>query len=136
MVNGDGITSSSSAFRCKIPECDAVDNDLVVYRPPWIEHAIPLDGSKSDKCHRFKVKHAVEHYTGECFEDLFNQTIAKCTEYVFKDNEMRLSKKFGLVCGNEYQLSFVGIANNVGRFISMPISGVLSDRYVVVESWK
>lgn len=101
----------------------------MIYRPAWIEHAIPLDGAKSDKCYRYNGTQSVQHFNFECFGDLFNHSIVtKCTEYVFKDNEMRLSKKFGLICENEYKLSFVGIANNVGRFISMPISGILSDR--------
>lgn len=88
-----------------------------------------MDSLRSDKCHRFNGTISVQHYNTECFEGLFNRSIVtKCSEYVFKDNEMRLSKKFGLVCDKEYKLSFVGIANNMGRFISMPISGVLSDR--------
>lgn len=33
------------------------------------------------------------------------------------------------MCDDEYKLAFVGIVNNLSRFIFMPIAGILSDRY-------
>ena len=42
--------------------------------------------------------------------------------------------KFDLVCGEEWKISFVSTVYLLGVFFGAPLSGLLSDKYVIRQS--
>lgn len=41
--------------------------------------------------------------------------------------------QFGIYCEeNEYKLALVGTINSIGGFLFMPLTGILSDKYVLI----
>lgn len=127
--------------------------DSKVYEPLWLENAIPLIIGKPTKCSRFaSSSSAVQLMETECPASGFNRSnVIGCNGYVYKTDEISilnnvsplklyniqylllnasLYKQFHLECDDDaaWKLAMVGIANNLGRFIFMPIMGLFSDR--------
>lgn len=89
--------------------------------------------------------------SGGCPAEFFNQNdVVQCEDFVFKSDEYRLIQavsvykfmqlhlsmncsfmifQYDIYCEDaEYKLALVGTVYNVGRFISMPFTGMLSDK--------
>lgn len=125
------IVKLNCLFSCKISECDSVGAS-VKYDEPWLPHAIPFKNDRPKKCLRFANESLVgrDDSTETCPVKYFDRTqTEKCSEFVFKTDEVNILNEFGIFCEeNEYKLALIGTVNNLGRFIFMPITGILSDR--------
>ncbi|XP_055315112.1 organic cation transporter protein-like [Sitodiplosis mosellana] len=122
------VTSSTDDYRCAIPECEWLNN--TIYDQNWLSHAIPFKNGRPKKCSRFGTSHQSAP-DGQCPKSLFNESnVIGCNEYVFKTDEYRIMREFGILCDeNEYKLALVGTVNNIGGFLFMPLTGLLSDKF-------
>ena len=122
--------------RCLIPECDSMEGSTI-YDEPWLHQAIPFKNNRLQKCLRFATSHNQNDSTdGDelvCPVKLFNRSeTQRCAEFVFKTDEVNIVNEFEIFCEeNEYKLALVGTVSSIGSFVSTPIAGLLSDRWVV-----
>lgn len=79
----------SSIFRCKVPECEAGNNNRELpFKPTWIENAIPSKNGKLEKCNRYAP---INTMAGQCSADLFDTSKElKCTEFIYASDEVNL----------------------------------------------
>ncbi|XP_031638860.1 solute carrier family 22 member 3-like [Contarinia nasturtii] len=125
------FTALNVEYRCFIPECDAIGTNV---NQSWISNVIPFENGKPSKCTRYAgYSNITTHFTDEiCPAEHFNQShIIDCNnKFIYKTNEISILNNFHLECDDtDWKLAFVGTANNLGRFIFMPIMGLFSDRY-------
>ncbi|XP_050525311.1 organic cation transporter-like protein isoform X2 [Daktulosphaira vitifoliae] len=123
------FTTGDMKYRCYINDCDSSTSDQV-YNPEWLKNAVPfIDKYKPSKCQQFeKIKKT--NYT--CSALNFNKSsITECNSFIFaSDSEKTIVSAFHIYCRrNKWKLTTVGTLNNIGQFISLPISGFLSDKY-------
>ncbi|XP_013174195.1 PREDICTED: organic cation transporter protein-like [Papilio xuthus] len=112
-------------YRCAIPECDdttAVSN----YTIPHHE-----DGTYA-KCVRYapfaNVSNFVNNSIGRCSPHYFDtSTEIECESYVYLE-EHSIVKEFNLAC-QDWKRSLVGTVHNAGFFLSIPLTGLISDKY-------
>lgn len=126
------------------------------YQTNWLSYTIPYKNNRPEKCARYGSTNQTVHSIQEqCSKTLFNESqIIGCDEFIFKTDEHRIMKEvgkhfmilflliflsinfncvvlfqFGILCDeNEYKLALVGTINNIGGFLFMPLTGVLSDK--------
>ncbi|XP_023943089.1 organic cation transporter protein [Bicyclus anynana] len=110
--------ASDINYRCNITECEGVNNNT------WLKHAIPLKDGELSKCKRYQHY----NYTGSCSIGDFNTSVKEeCHSFVYSDEDSAV-KDFDLGCQN-WKRTLVGSAHNAGLFLSLPLTGVISDRY-------
>lgn len=53
----------------------------------------------------------------------------------FESIDLSIRFQFGILCDeNEYKLALVGTINNIGGFLFMPLTGVLSDKWAKFQA--
>ncbi|XP_055920406.1 solute carrier family 22 member 3-like [Eupeodes corollae] len=124
------FTASSVIYRCRILECDVLENS---YEKSWTKFSIPKTTSgQLDKCHRYKSSNLTTGYgQNVCNAENFDQGFdANCGEdFIFRDKEVTISNDFKIFCSDEWKLAMVGTTNNLGKFFGIPLGGYVSDRY-------
>ncbi|CAG5059236.1 unnamed protein product [Parnassius apollo] len=112
-------------YRCAVPECDdetAVSNFTI----PQYE-----DGTYA-KCVRYapfpNVSYFVNNSIGRCSPQYFDtSTEIECESYVYME-EHSIVTEFNLAC-QDWKRSLVGTVHNAGFFISIPLTGLISDKF-------
>ncbi|XP_047506628.1 organic cation transporter protein-like [Pieris napi] len=105
-------------YRCTVPECE--DSAVVNFSIPHV------DGEPS-KCRRY-APFANVTLNDTCSEHFYDtSTEIKCDSYVYLE-EHSIVKEFNLGC-QDWKRSLVGTVHNAGFFISIPLTGLLSDKY-------
>ncbi|KAK4883409.1 hypothetical protein RN001_006728, partial [Aquatica leii] len=109
--------------RCFINDCDS---DTTEYNPSWLINAVPFKDDKPARCTKY-------HHTNNssCTLSDFNKTFQEsCNSFIYETSEKSIMQDFNLHCDNNVQtLAFVGTLNGVGKFVGLPISGYISDRF-------
>ncbi|XP_025416341.1 organic cation transporter-like protein [Sipha flava] len=122
------FTTGDMNYRCLIPECDSeTEQTTPIYLPEWLNQTVPFQGNVPSKCLRYTKYNLTNH---RC--EGFNKSLStECNEFVFVPNgEETIVSAFNIFCkNNKWKLTIVGTLNNIGQFISLPISGFLSDKY-------
>ncbi|CAH2232581.1 organic cation transporter protein-like [Pararge aegeria] len=110
--------ASDIHYRCNIPECEGYNNNT------WLEHAIPAKDGVLSKCQRYQSN----NNSGTCSIQDFNTSIVKdCESFVYSDEDSAV-KDFDLGC-QHMKRTLIGSAHNAGLFLSLPLTGIISDRY-------
>ncbi|CAH1388549.1 unnamed protein product [Nezara viridula] len=120
------FTTGNLDYRCKVPECET---NITSFDEPWLSDALPYkNGKLMDSCKRYQPKN--NNYHENCTSSLFSSQIESCHSFIFKNTENSITKEFDLLCEeNKWKRTLVGTLNNVGMFIGLPLSGILSDRF-------
>ncbi|XP_055920393.1 solute carrier family 22 member 3-like [Eupeodes corollae] len=125
---GFAFTASRVVYRCRIPECDGLENS---YEKSWTEFSIPktLSG-QLDKCHRYRSSNSSSGQNSCNLESFDRVAETNCGEdFIFRDREITISNDFKIFCSDEWKLAMVGTINNVGKFFGIFLGGFISDRY-------
>ncbi|XP_072938088.1 organic cation transporter protein-like [Epargyreus clarus] len=106
-------------YRCNVSECEHLDNNA------WLNNAIPKENDELMKCKRYGPK----NYSGEaCSLDAFDRsTILPCDQLVYSDEDSAVVD-FNLGC-QDWKTRLIGAIHNSGLFISLPLTGIISDKY-------
>ncbi|XP_046966874.1 organic cation transporter protein-like [Vanessa cardui] len=111
-------------YKCSTPECEDPDVNFTI---PHLE-----DGSPS-KCLRYALFN-VSDFTNStqnnetCYPHYFDTSSEiECDSYVYFE-EHSIVKEFNLGC-QDWKRSLVGTVHNAGFFISIPLTGLISDRF-------
>ncbi|KAL0870381.1 hypothetical protein ABMA27_005391 [Loxostege sticticalis] len=110
-------------YRCQITECAHLKNTS------WLQNAIPLVKGELSKCTKYPMLR--EEFSNEtmCVADDFNRNkTVPCTKFEYSDDEYSIVKDFDLGCQN-MKRTLVGTIHNAGLFISLPLTGIISDRF-------
>lgn len=78
-------------FRCKVPECEASNNNRdLPFDQPWLHIAIPSKSEKLDNCFRYAPKNRTTE-PGKCTADMFDTSkrIA-CNEFIYASDEKNI----------------------------------------------
>ncbi|KAG6446077.1 organic cation transporter protein [Manduca sexta] len=108
-------------YRCSIPECEE--------DPSRINYTIPHepDGTPA-KCFRYAPFNTTVGNGTFCAPHYFDtSTKIECDSYVYLE-EHSIVKEFDLAC-QDWKRSLVGTVHNAGFFISIPLTGLISDKY-------
>ncbi|XP_072938190.1 organic cation transporter protein-like [Epargyreus clarus] len=106
-------------YRCAVPECE--NETALNYTIP--EH----DGEKS-KCLRFAPFNNRSTTNDTCSPLYFDtSTEIECDSYIYYEHHS-IVKEFDLGC-QDWKRSLVGTVHNAGFFISIPLTGLISDRF-------
>lgn len=105
------------SYRCEVKQCESLGNTSL-----WLDYAIPKEKGKYSKCFKYPS-------TGsDCSADAFNTgSKEKCTSFVYSDEDS-VVKDFNLGCKN-WKRTLVGTFHNSGLFISLPLTGIISDKF-------
>ncbi|CAG4934734.1 unnamed protein product [Colias eurytheme] len=103
-------------YRCEIPECEGANEAI------WLEYAIPKENNKFERCKRFQY-----NGTDKCEVSGFSTIVVGCDSYVYSDEDS-VVKDFNLGCQN-WKRTLIGTMYGAGFFISLPITGILSDQF-------
>lgn len=126
------IFSNYFIDRCKVSECDiSANNREIQYDQPWLRYAIPQPNGKLSSCFRYAPisKNESSGFIGECRPEMFDTSeTVKCTEFIYTSDEKNVQTEFNIHCSDSYDLALVGMVSNIGRFMFLPITGLLSDR--------
>ncbi|EFA11923.2 Organic cation transporter-like protein [Tribolium castaneum] len=115
-------------YRCEVPKCDRENSH---FDPPWIQNAVPFIGAIPAKCMRYVVN--ITDDLANCTEESVFMTtkLEKCNKFVYKTREKSILHEYNLHCDeNVWKLALVGTVNNMGQFLSMFFSGIISDKLV------
>ncbi|XP_037026625.1 organic cation transporter-like protein isoform X1 [Bradysia coprophila] len=125
------ISATTLEYRCRVPECDVSGNNRdIPFDQPWLENAIPFTQNKIDRCHRYAPRNSTAAVNGQCHAHLFDTAkLIECSEYVYTSDEKNVQTEFNTHCGETYKLALVGTISSVGRFVFLPFSGLLADKY-------
>ncbi|XP_063221592.1 organic cation transporter protein-like isoform X4 [Bacillus rossius redtenbacheri] len=118
------FTAGDVDYRCLVAECDGSPPR---YRSDWFDTAVPLDGTKLSRCKRFAPLNWTLHQNETATCELGNTTV-ECDSWVYDETESTVASEFQLTCDIEWKRNFVGTVNNIGQFVGLPITGILSDR--------
>ncbi|XP_034833127.1 organic cation transporter protein-like [Maniola hyperantus] len=110
-------------YRCAIPECEDQDANFTA---PLQEDGTPA------KCLRYapfvNFTNTDYGFNDTCAPHFFDtSTEIKCDSYIYFE-EHSIVKEFNLGC-QDWKRSLVGTVHNAGFFISIPLTGLISDRY-------
>ncbi|XP_064212411.1 LOW QUALITY PROTEIN: solute carrier family 22 member 3 [Tribolium castaneum] len=114
-------------YRCEVPKCDRENSH---FDPPWIQNAVPFIGAIPAKCMRYVVN--ITDDLANCTEESVFMTtkLEKCNKFVYKTREKSILHEYNLHCDeNVWKLALVGTVNNMGQFLSMFFSGIISDKF-------
>ncbi|KAI8434011.1 hypothetical protein MSG28_012162 [Choristoneura fumiferana] len=108
-------------YRCKIKECEGLNNS------EWLVNAIPVKNDELAKCSRYSLKDNASS-DESCNADAFDRTNQlKCDELVYSDEDSAV-RDFNLGC-QDWKRTLIGTVRNSGLFISLPLTGIISDRF-------
>ncbi|XP_055297915.1 organic cation transporter protein-like [Sitodiplosis mosellana] len=124
------FTANIMDYRCKVPECDVGDNNREIsYDQPWLKYAIPHSSNGYENCVRYAPinSSASSH---ECNINNFNSLKQiKCDEFIYTTDESNVQTEFNIHCDDSYKLALIGSVNNIGRFLLLPLTGMLADKF-------
>ncbi|XP_072938450.1 organic cation transporter protein-like [Epargyreus clarus] len=106
------------SYRCEVPQCESINETL------WLQYAIPTENGEFSKCKMYQYIDGAEGCTKEAFN---RSTIRECDRYVYSDDDS-VVVDFDLGCQN-WKRTLVGSIHNAGFFISLPLTGILSDKF-------
>ncbi|XP_068622574.1 organic cation transporter protein-like [Battus philenor] len=108
-------------YRCEITPCEGINHS------EWLENAIPREKNELSKCKMYarKTNHSISNDT--CSESDFTTSIEECSKYVYSEEDSAV-KDFNLGCQN-WKRTLIGTMHNSGLFLSLPLTGIISDRY-------
>ncbi|KAJ0175270.1 hypothetical protein K1T71_009411 [Dendrolimus kikuchii] len=109
-------------YRCAIPECDE-DPSRVNFTIPHDAHGIPA------RCVRYApFTNITISNNSRCSPHYFDtSTEIECDSFVYLE-EHSIVKEFDLGC-QDWKRSLVGTVHNAGFFVSIPLSGLISDKF-------
>ncbi|XP_035896927.1 solute carrier family 22 member 3-like [Anopheles stephensi] len=126
------FTAGDLHYRCLVPECETASG-TTPYAPEWLRAAVPFGGKPQHpaKCDRYQViPSSPDEFV--CDESRFNRSaIERCTEFVYADpSERTILNDFDLTCEeNLWKVTLVGTVHSIGQFVSLALSGIISDRF-------
>ncbi|XP_053658044.1 organic cation transporter protein-like [Anopheles marshallii] len=125
------FTAGDVHYRCYVPECET-GSQTAPFAPDWIRAAVPFRGNPEHpaKCDRYQVMQLSADFA--CVESRFNQSaIERCNEFVYADpTERTIVNDFNLMCDeNLWKVTLVGTVHSIGQFVSLALSGIISDRF-------
>ncbi|XP_031629050.1 solute carrier family 22 member 7-like isoform X2 [Contarinia nasturtii] len=127
------ISANTLEYRCKVPECDVGGNNRdIEYDQPWLRFGIPTsdDGLLKDCVRYAPINKSLSGAFNGCSADMFDKSQEiECSEYIYASDERNVQTEFNIHCADTYKLALVGTANNAGRFLFMPLTGLLSDKF-------
>ncbi|XP_049871409.1 organic cation transporter protein-like [Pectinophora gossypiella] len=107
-------------YRCKINECETLNDTK------WTYYAIPPEKEVLSKCRRYRFAENTSEIT--CSAKDFNTAVVdKCSSFVYDDEDSAV-RDFDLGCQN-WKRTLIGTVHNAGLFVSLPLTGILSDKY-------
>ncbi|XP_077294525.1 organic cation transporter protein-like isoform X2 [Arctopsyche grandis] len=112
---------------CLIPECESRNT---TFEPQWLQNAIPYDKDNFDNCVRYSSNETSSTYNfnNSCPSSFFNYNqLEGCESWIY-ENDNTIVSEFDLAC-QSWKQTLVGTINNVGQFVCMPLSGIISDRF-------
>ncbi|KAJ2949594.1 hypothetical protein O0L34_g15514 [Tuta absoluta] len=107
-------------YRCSIPECEG--------DPLMVNYSIPHDeDGKPYKCIRYATFSNETLNSSQCMAEYFDTSSEiECNSYVYLE-EHSIVKEFNLAC-QDWKRTLVGTVHNAGFFLSIPLTGLMSDR--------
>ncbi|EAA01806.3 AGAP001202-PA [Anopheles gambiae str. PEST] len=125
------FTAGDLHYRCHIPACENAST-TALYTPDWLRDAVPFHGKPElpAKCDRYHVIPASDDFG--CDAARFNQSaMERCSEFVYADpTERTIVNDFNLTCEeNLWKVTLVGTVHSIGQFVSLAMSGIISDRF-------
>ncbi|KAI5651507.1 major facilitator superfamily domain-containing protein [Phthorimaea operculella] len=107
-------------YRCSVPECEG-DPLLANYSIPHDEEGNPY------KCVRYATFSNETLNSSQCMAEYFDTSSEiECDSYVYLE-EYSIVKEFNLAC-QDWKRTLVGTVHNAGFFLSIPLTGLMSDR--------
>ncbi|XP_013173810.1 PREDICTED: organic cation transporter protein-like [Papilio xuthus] len=113
--------ASDIDYRCEITQCEVINESL------WLEYAIPRDKNDLSKCKRYQFTGNYSQSNVTCTQKDFEVVVEQCDKYVYSDEDSAV-KDFDLGCQN-WKRTLIGTIHNSGLFVSLPLTGMLSDRF-------
>ncbi|CAG9130231.1 unnamed protein product [Plutella xylostella] len=111
------------SYRCAVDECESTLNHSL-----WLPHALPQDKGVPSKCRRYSMNESVYASNSTCSADSFDSSYSvECNSFVYSDEDSAV-KDFNLACQN-WKRTLIGTVHNAGLFVSLPLTGIISDRY-------
>ncbi|XP_049871408.1 organic cation transporter protein-like [Pectinophora gossypiella] len=109
------------SYRCSVPEC-ADDPLMVNFTIPHDEDGVPY------KCLRYAPYNtSLFDNSSQCMPHQFDSSNEiECDSYVYLE-EHSIVKEFNLGC-QDWKRSLVGTVHNAGFFLSIPLTGLASDK--------
>uniref|UniRef100_A0A182PJ60 Major facilitator superfamily (MFS) profile domain-containing protein n=1 Tax=Anopheles epiroticus TaxID=199890 RepID=A0A182PJ60_9DIPT len=125
------FTAGDLHYRCHVPVCENASS-TAPFAPDWLREAVPYGGKPEmpAKCERYRALPASEDAV--CDASRFNQSVLeRCSEFVFADpTERTIVNDFNLTCEeNLWKVTLVGTVHSIGQFVSLAMSGIISDRF-------
>ncbi|XP_074033259.1 organic cation transporter protein isoform X3 [Leptinotarsa decemlineata] len=129
------FTAGVPEYRCFIPQCE--DPHDTSYNVPWMKWAIPnqisenqVIGVETDSCSRYAAKNESTATNNTCTENAFTNTIERCSEWIFDENERTIINEWNITClENQWKISLVGSSHFAGIVVGSLVFGVLADRF-------
>lgn len=90
-----------------IPECEPSHSN--VFKPDWINHAIPHKNGHLDPCNRYKfIANSTITANSTCNAHNFNQTrIIPCRSFIIKNHGEHIPERVRIFCGFQCVLDVV-----------------------------
>ncbi|XP_058117668.1 solute carrier family 22 member 3-like [Anopheles ziemanni] len=129
------FTAGDVHYRCYVPECDT-GSEVIPFAPDWLRDAVPYGASSKlpAKCDRYQPLpgNGTDETALACDASRFNRSaVERCSSFVFEDpTERTVVNEFNLTCDdNRWKVTLVGTIHSVGQFVSLAMTGLISDRF-------
>ncbi|CAG9790806.1 unnamed protein product [Diatraea saccharalis] len=110
-------------YRCHISECNHIENTS-----SWLTNVIPLVKDELSKCTRYPLRKNITVDNVTCSSEQFDTSKEeKCLSFDYLE-DYSIVYDFDLGCQN-WKRTLVGTIHNAGLFVSLPLTGVLSDKF-------
>ncbi|CAB3244111.1 unnamed protein product [Arctia plantaginis] len=107
---------------CNIVGCDGITNDT-----SWLQFAIPQLKTGHSKCSKYSFTSNFKRSNKNCDSNSFNTSVQeKCSSFIYNGDSV--VRDFNLGCEN-WKRTLIGTFHNAGLFISLPLTGIISDKY-------
>ncbi|XP_026749956.2 organic cation transporter protein-like [Galleria mellonella] len=111
------------SYRCQINNCENTENNS-----SWLTYAIPKVKDEYSKCERYPLRDNVTWSNATCTDSVFDASrTEECSSYIYSDEDS-VVKDFDLGC-QDWKRTLLGTVHNAALIISLPLTGVVSDRY-------
>ncbi|XP_045501313.1 organic cation transporter protein-like [Colias croceus] len=109
--------ASDIGYRCNITQCEGLNTS-------WLDYAIPKHKNGPSRCKQYVPR---ENANDTCSKDSFENIEMDCESIVYNDEDSAV-RDFDLGCQN-WKRTLIGTFHNSGLFISLPLTGIISDKY-------